>query len=150
MLRPSQTRLRPTPCRPHATAVAAILCLATLGGCATLQQWGINVGGDDSNASGLPPVEEADISSLSREETNIVAPRERGDGTINPDRPHLVVLRDRDGRIERIWVGGRRSHDRIAIACYEALMRLTDKPAAEQTRIPTICNNLPKRDIKAG
>lgn len=129
----------------------AALAIATLilTGCSSLRDLGLDFG-EASPEGSLPPVQEANISSLSERDATAMAPPEQGEGMINPDTPHLVVLRGRDGRIERIWVGGQRTRDRVAIACYEALVRLSDRPASQRQTIPEICNSLPKREISPG
>jgi len=128
-----------------AIAIAAVV----LASCSSLRDLGLDLGGSSQDGS-LPPVQDANISSLSKRDANTTAPPEQGEGMINPDMPHLVVLRGRDGRIESIWVGGHRTRDRVAIACYEALVRLSDRPASQRQQIPEICNSLPKREISPG
>ena len=103
-----------------------------LAACALLSACFATTGREKDNAGDLETVE---ITSLSRETARHKAPEaEVTEGATIPDVAMKVNSR---GVVTEAWKGGDRATDRLAIACYEEVLRLVGGPAP--ARNPAIC-----------
>jgi len=91
-----------------------------------------STGREEDNAADLQTVE---IDSLSRQAARHTAPEE--DGPDDSNIPDVAMKIDGQGLVVGAWKGGDRNTDRLAIACYEEVLRVVGRPAPSEN--PPIC-----------